>query len=98
MAFKRDKLKHIGHLCAAINYSAADRSKTAHDVDNLIYLRSEIVRTIERRRELLIADRDLSLEMVDLLEGFHRAEYQTRDREGKTMPDLGLRASSNAFS
>jgi hypothetical protein len=36
----------------------------------LTYLRSEIVRAIERRREPLIADRDLSREMVDLLESF----------------------------
>ena len=83
---------------ALLNYSAADRLEATDDVDHLTYFRSEIVREIERRREALIADRDLCLEMVDLLEGFHRAEYQTRDREGKTMPDLGLRASSNAFS
>lgn len=72
---------------ARLNYSAQAREQAGQDVEHLRYVRSEIVREIERRREPLIADRDLAREMVDLLEGVHRVEQETRVREGKTMPE-----------
>jgi hypothetical protein len=72
---------------ARLNYSADARDEAAHDVEHLRYVRSEIVREIERRREPLIEDRSLARQVVDILEGVHDAEQKTRVQEGKAMPE-----------
>jgi hypothetical protein len=72
---------------ARLNYSSAERQQATADVEHLNYVRSEIVRQIEQRREPLIEDRNLAREIVDLLEGIHRAEHETRTRQGKSMAE-----------
>src|SRR5205823_5577579 len=72
---------------ARLNYSSAERQQAVADVEHLAYVRSEIVREIERRREPLIEDRNLAREMVEVIGGIHRAEHETRSREGKSMAE-----------
>jgi hypothetical protein len=71
---------------ARINYSATGREQAAADVEHLAYVRREIVRQIEQRREPLVADRDLSREMVDVLENAYASERGSRLRSGLGMP------------
>jgi hypothetical protein len=72
---------------ARLNYSAIEREQAAAEVAHLTYLRSEIVREIERRREPLVSHRDLAREMVDVLENAYESEQRTRARNGETMPE-----------
>ncbi len=77
---------------ARINYSPAAREKAVRDVEHLTYLRGEVVRQIEQRRESLIADRDLTRELVDLLENAYSREEHAREHNGQRMPDPRYRA------
>jgi len=72
---------------ARLNYSAAGREQAALEVEHLIYVRGEIVRQIEERRAPLIADRDLSREMLDVLENAYSTEQRSRSRNGAEMPE-----------
>ncbi len=72
---------------ARINYSTAAREEAARDVEHLTYVRGEVVRQIEQRRESLTGDRDLARELVDVLEGTYSREEQSRARNGQSMPD-----------
>jgi hypothetical protein len=72
---------------ARLNYSSTERQQAVADVEHLTHVRSEIVREIELRGEPLIEDRNQAREMVEVLEGIHRAEYETRSREGKSMAE-----------
>lgn len=72
---------------ARINYSAAGREEAASEVEHLTFVRGEVVRQIEQRRQPLIADRDLTREMVDALENAYASEQRTRERDGKEMPE-----------
>ena len=72
---------------ARINYSATGREQAAAEVEHLTYVRGEIVRQIEQRREPLVADRDLSREMVDVLENAYASEQRSRTRNGLSMPE-----------
>jgi hypothetical protein len=72
---------------ARMNYSKAGRERAASEVQYLTYARREIVQQIEHRREPLVADRALSLEMVDVLESAYSSEQRSRTRVGSTMPD-----------
>jgi hypothetical protein len=77
---------------ARINYSAAGRERAAQDVEHLAYIRGEIVRQIEQRRELLIVDRDLARELVDVLDTAYSREEHSRKQDGQRMPDPSYRA------
>ena len=72
---------------ARINYSATAREQAAAEVEHLTYVRGEIVRQIEQRREPLVADRDLAREMVDVLENAYASEQRSRTRSGLSMPE-----------
>ncbi len=75
-------LRSLAHL----NYSGTAREEAALDVQHLVFVRGEIVRQIEQRREPLGGDRNLAREMVGVLEKAHAAEQQTRARDGRAMP------------
>jgi hypothetical protein len=70
-----------------LNYSGTAREEAALEVLHLTFVRGEIVRQIEQRREPLVGDRDLAREMVGVLEQAHAVEQQTRTRDGRAMPD-----------
>ena len=72
---------------ARLNYSQAGRQRAASEVEHLIYVRQEIVRQIEQRRQPLVADRNLSRDMVDVLENAYSSEARSRTRAGTTMPE-----------
>ena len=76
-------LRSLAHL----NYSGTAREEAALDVQHLTFVRGEIVRQIEQRREPLVGDRNLAGEMVGGLKQAHAAEQQTRTRDGRTMPE-----------
>jgi hypothetical protein len=69
------------------NYSTAEREKAATEVEHLTFIRGEVVRQINQRREPLNIDRDLVQRMVDVLEDAYDRELRTREREGKEMPE-----------
>jgi len=77
---------------ARINYSPAAREQAARDVEHLIYVRGEVMRQIEQRRESLVADRDLARDLVDVLESAYSREGQSREQNGWSMPDPNYRA------
>jgi hypothetical protein len=72
---------------ARLNYSATGREQAAAEVAHLTYVRGEIVRQIEERREPLVADRDLARDMVDVLENAYASEQRSRTRSGVGMPE-----------
>ena len=72
---------------ARLNYSQAGRQRAASEVEYLTYVRGEIVRQIEQRREPLLADRDLAREMVDVLEHAYSSEQRSRTQVGTTIPE-----------
>ena len=72
---------------ARLNYSAAERQQAVDDVKHLTFVRSEIVRQIERRGEPLVADRDLARNMLDILEQAYLSEQRARARDGNTMSE-----------
>ena len=76
-------LRSLAHL----NYSVEARREAGVEVEHLVFLRSEIVREIERQRKPLVKDRELSAQMLDVLERAYRSEERTRVREGKEMPE-----------
>jgi MobL relaxases len=71
---------------ARINYSPADREQAANEVIHLSFIRGEVVRQIEQRRQPLIADRELSGEMVEILEKAFSTEQRARVKDGREMP------------
>lgn len=76
---------------ARINYSPSGREEAARDVEHLSYVRGEVVRQIEQRRESLVVDRDLARELVDVLEGAHARKERSQLDRGKGMPDPDYR-------
>ena len=72
---------------ARLNYSQAGRQRAASEVEHLTYVRQEIVRQIEQRRQPLVADRDLSRDMLDVLKNAYLSEEPARTRAGTTMPE-----------
>jgi len=72
---------------ARLNYSAAGREQAAAEVQHLAYVRGEIVRQVEERRAPLIADRDVSREMLDVLENAYSTEQRSRSPNGAAMPE-----------
>jgi hypothetical protein len=77
---------------ARINYSPAARERAVRDVEHLTYVRGEVVRQIEQRRESLVVDRDLAHELVVVLENSYSREKQSREQSGRSMPDPSYRA------
>jgi len=77
---------------ARINYSPAAREEALRDVEHLTYVRGEVVRQIEQRREELVADRDLARELIDVLESAYAREERSRLDHDKGMPDPNYRA------
>jgi hypothetical protein len=69
------------------SYSPAEREKAATEVEHLTFIRGEVVRQIDQRREPLTIDRDLSRQMVEVLENGYDREQRFREREGKAMPE-----------
>jgi hypothetical protein len=69
------------------NYSTAEREEAATEVEHLTFIRGEVVRQINQRREPLIADRELARDMSEILEDSYDREQHTRKREGKEMPE-----------
>jgi hypothetical protein len=67
------------------NYSTAEREKAATEVKHLTFIRGEVVRQIDQRREPLIIDRDLARDMSEILEDAYDREQRTREREGNEM-------------
>lgn len=76
-------LRSLAHL----NYSEEARHGAAIEVEHLVFLRGEMVREIERQRKPLVEDRELSAQMLDVLEKSYRSEERTRGREGQEMPE-----------
>lgn len=72
---------------ARFNYSPAGRQQAASEVEHLTFVRGEVVRQIRQRREPLVADRDLSREMVEILENVNIREQRTWERAGRDMPE-----------
>jgi hypothetical protein len=72
---------------ARLNYSQEQRRQATDEVQHLTYVRGEIVRQIEERREPLVADRELAGEMVNVLENAYSSEQRSRARDGNTMPE-----------
>jgi hypothetical protein len=73
------------------NYSPAEREKAATEVEHLTFIRGEVVRQTNQRREPLIADRDRAREMAGILEDASDREQSLREREGKEMPEAKYR-------
>src|SRR5207248_993448 len=69
------------------NYSTAEREKAATEVEHLTFIRGEVVRQIDQRRESLTINRDLSHQMVEVLENAYDREQSSREREGEKMPE-----------
>src|SRR5213078_78033 len=69
------------------NYSPAEREKAVNEVEHLTFIRGEVARQINQRREPLNIDRDLVQRMVDVLEDAYDLELRTREREGKETPE-----------
>lgn len=77
---------------ARINYSPAAREEAGRDLEHLNYVRGEVVRQIEQRRDSLIADRNLARELVDVLETAYAREARSRLEHGQSMPAPNYRA------
>ncbi len=69
------------------NYSTAEREKATTEVEHLTFIRGEVVRQINQRREPLIIDRDLARDMSEILEDAYDRERSTREREGREVPE-----------
>ncbi len=72
---------------ARLNYSTTGREQAAAEVEHLTFVRGEIVRHIEQRREPLLADRALAGEMVGVLENAYASEQRSHTRNGQSMPE-----------
>jgi hypothetical protein len=68
---------------ARFNYSPTERQKAADDIQHLRFVRGEIVRQIEQRREPLTNDRDRASEVLDVLEEAFERYRADREYEGK---------------
>jgi hypothetical protein len=72
---------------ARLNYSTTERQQAVAEVEHLTFVRGEVVRRIRQRREPLVADRNLSREMEEILENAYKREQRTRECDGKDMPE-----------
>ena len=72
---------------ARLNYSSEARQQAGAEVEHLTFIRSEVVRQIEQRRAPLVADRELSSEMLANLEKAYSSEQRTRAKDSGDMPE-----------
>jgi hypothetical protein len=72
---------------ARINYSAGGRERATADVEHLRNVRAEIVRQVEERRAPLLEDRELSREMLNILEKAYVGESHSRRQNDLPIPD-----------
>jgi len=72
---------------ARLNYSPEARQQAGVEVEHLTFIRSEVVRQIEQRRAPLVADRELSSEMLANLEKAYSSEQRIRAKDGGDMPE-----------
>jgi hypothetical protein len=72
---------------ARLNLQPVTRHEAAAEVEHLSFIRGEIVRQIEQRRQPLIADREQSTEMLGVLEKTYAAEERARGKYGREMPE-----------
>lgn len=72
---------------ARFNYSSTARQQAVDEVEHLNFIRREVVRQVEQRREPLIADRNLASELLDVVEDAYSREQKTRERGGEAMPE-----------
>lgn len=70
-----------------INYSTEARERAAQDVAHLDFIRGEIVRQIDQRRQPLIADRNQARELVEVLDNAYTREETIRERYGQSLPE-----------
>jgi len=69
------------------NYSPAEREKAGNEVEHLTFIRGEVVRQINQRREPLAIARDLARDMSEILEDAYDREHRTREGAGKETPE-----------
>jgi hypothetical protein len=72
---------------ARLNYSPEARQQATAEVEHLTFIRAEVVRQIEQRKEPLVADRELSSEMLANLEKAYSSEERTRAKDSRDMPE-----------
>jgi hypothetical protein len=72
---------------ARLNYSSSSRQQAADEVDHLKFIRAEVVRQIEQRRQPLVADRELSSELMTILDKAYMSEQRTRTNDNRDMPE-----------
>lgn len=72
---------------ARLNYSSEARQQAGAEVEHLTFIRSEVVRQIEQRRAPLVADRELSSEMLANLESAYTSEQRIRERDSRDTPE-----------
>ena len=78
-----------------MNYFPAAREKAARDVEHLTYVRGEVVRQIEQRREELVGDRNFARELVDVLENAYSTEERLRAAGGQKYAGSEISRGSN---
>ncbi len=72
---------------ARLNYSSEARQQAADEVEHLKFIRAEVVRQIEQRRQPLVADRELSNEMMAILDKAYTSEQRSRTNDSRDMPE-----------
>jgi len=72
---------------ARINYLPGPREQAAKDVEHLAFVRGEIVRQIEERRQPLQNDRERAHDVLEILEDAFHSETTTRHRDGLPAPE-----------
>jgi hypothetical protein len=72
---------------ARLNYSLSSRQRAADEVEHLRFIRAEVVRQIEQRRQPLVADRELSSEMMTILDKAYTSEQRIRTNDSRDMPE-----------
>lgn len=72
---------------ARINYLSGPREQAAKDVEHFTFVRGEIVRQIEQRRQPLVNDRERANDLLEILEDALHREKSTRERNGLELPE-----------
>jgi hypothetical protein len=72
---------------ARLNYSSSSRQQAADEVEHLNFIRAEVVRQIEQRRQPLVADRELSSKLMAILDKAYTSEQRTRTNDSRDTPE-----------
>lgn len=70
-----------------MNFLPGPREQAAKDVEHLTFLRGEIVREIQQRRQPLINERERSRDLLEVLDDAFLREKSVRDRSGVDLPE-----------